>query len=389
MTNTLHLDVMDCDPQRGDCNEKNRRQAAWHEARGVRALYRRRFAGIAAIGMFACALSGCSVGPPTMERDRLDYQTALAESWKRQILLNLVRIRYADAPVFLEVTSIINQYSTEGRLNAGITLNGPVWSYEDQFGASATYSDKPTITYMPLTGEKFARSLLAPLPPATLVSLVQWGWPVDAVVQLTCSSLNGIRNQSRAPGVNRPPDPRFDELLTALRQVQINSTIATRIEKRGAAETAFIIIGREGSDQSQADICRVLELLGLDPNIREFRLVYGAVSNGKTELAMQTRSMSQLLTELAGCIDVPPEHVAGQKTFPTTRDERVPSFIRIHTSACRPANAFAKVHYRGHWFWVDDGDFASKRMLSLILLFFSLVETGGGAGAPVVTVNAG
>ncbi|MBW2174197.1 MAG: hypothetical protein JRF64_06060, partial [Deltaproteobacteria bacterium] len=47
-------------------------------------------------------LVGCSgIGPGTVERDRFDYVNALSNSWKKQMLLNLVKIRYLDAPIFL------------------------------------------------------------------------------------------------------------------------------------------------------------------------------------------------------------------------------------------------------------------------------------------------
>jgi hypothetical protein len=39
----------------------------------------------------------------TVARDRFDYITAISDSWKSQMLLNLVKIRYGDAPVFLDV----------------------------------------------------------------------------------------------------------------------------------------------------------------------------------------------------------------------------------------------------------------------------------------------
>ena len=54
-------------------------------------------------------LAGCvAVGPPTVARDRLDYVSAISESWKRQTLLNLLKTRYYDAPVFMDVASVIN-----------------------------------------------------------------------------------------------------------------------------------------------------------------------------------------------------------------------------------------------------------------------------------------
>ena len=53
-----------------------------------------------------------------MVRDRFDYGQSVAESWKRQMLLNVVRIRYADAPIFIDVTSVINNYSLSGSASA-------------------------------------------------------------------------------------------------------------------------------------------------------------------------------------------------------------------------------------------------------------------------------
>jgi len=44
-------------------------------------------------------------------RDRFDYVAAISDSWKRQTLRNLLKIRCADAPVFMDVTSVIGAYS--------------------------------------------------------------------------------------------------------------------------------------------------------------------------------------------------------------------------------------------------------------------------------------
>ena len=53
--------------------------------------------------------AGCTgIGPPTVDRDRFDYVSAISESWKRQTLLNLIKVRYLDAPVFMDVASVIS-----------------------------------------------------------------------------------------------------------------------------------------------------------------------------------------------------------------------------------------------------------------------------------------
>jgi hypothetical protein len=47
-------------------------------------------------------LAGCAlrVGPKRLPHERFDYSAAIATSWKEQMLTNLVKVRYADPPVF-------------------------------------------------------------------------------------------------------------------------------------------------------------------------------------------------------------------------------------------------------------------------------------------------
>ena len=64
--------------------------------------------------LLLAGLSGCaSIGPSTIARDRFDYITAISDSGKSQMLLNVVKLRYGDTPVFLDMSSVINQYTVE------------------------------------------------------------------------------------------------------------------------------------------------------------------------------------------------------------------------------------------------------------------------------------
>jgi hypothetical protein len=49
----------------------------------------------------------------------------------------------------------------------------------------------------------------------------------------------------------------------------------------------------------------------------------------------------------------------------------------------------ATVPYRNYWFWIDDRDMRSKVLFSFLMFIFSLTETGGKEGAPIITVPAG
>jgi len=62
--------------------------------------------------------------------------------------------------------------------------------------------------------------------------------------------------------------------------------------------------------------------------------------------------------------------------------------VRIHSGKDKPAHAFAVVHYRDYWFWIDDGDLQTKRALTAVMFFFTLAETGDTGKLPLITIPA-
>jgi hypothetical protein len=92
-------------------------------------------------------LSGCtSIGPTTIVADRFDYSAAIADSWKQQTLLNIVKLRYMDLPVFVDVASVVSGYS----LQTGVSVNGTLSTtraVRGDFlaaGLQGVYTDRPT-----------------------------------------------------------------------------------------------------------------------------------------------------------------------------------------------------------------------------------------------------
>ena len=57
-------------------------------------------------------VTGCThLGAKTVAVDRFDYSSAIADSWKQQTLLNIVKLCYMDLPVFADVSSVVSGYS--------------------------------------------------------------------------------------------------------------------------------------------------------------------------------------------------------------------------------------------------------------------------------------
>jgi hypothetical protein len=147
-----------------------------------------------ALFVLLLGVTGCnSVGPSTLTRDRLHYSCALSDSWKEQLLVNIVKTRYEDTPAFLEVVSVVSGYTVE--LGAGVSGQySPLSLRGDTFyggGVSGKFTDRPTISYAPMSGEKFARSLMSPVPVEAVWSVLQSGVPADFLLGLTLQSMGG------------------------------------------------------------------------------------------------------------------------------------------------------------------------------------------------------
>lgn len=340
-------------------------------------------------------LSGCaSIGPSTVENDRFEYSSAIAESWKKMMLLNIVKLRYGDTPMFLEIGSIVNQYIMETEIEAVAGLrSGNLLGGGVAIGGKGKFADRPTITYSPLTGKKFSKSLLAPIPPEALFSLVQSGWSAEFILRVCLSAINDHYNSSGRHMMSREADEEFTELLKVLQFIQQKGGLGARLVERNQG-TTIVFFRRDLGEDLEEKIRQLQVLLGLNPESSEFSLVYGSTAANDREIAMLTRSMLEITIELAQYVDVPEIHVLENRASRSNIPKMAPlddnrSRVQINNSIEAPEDAFITIRYRGHWFFIADTDYRSKRMFSFLLFLFTLAETGSQSVAPVLTLPAG
>ena len=350
-------------------------------------------------------LNGCAhLGPKTVPVDRLDYSTAIADSWKQQTLLNIVKLRYMDLPVFVDVASIVSGYSMQTAVSAGGTLSSQnaVQGNFATLGGQAIYTDRPTITYVPLTGEKFLRGMITPIDPKNIFFMLQAGYPADFVLGLTVEGLNGVRNRSVVAGALREADPEFVRTLDLLCQVQAAGAFGMRVEEDKAKGSTGVVFFRR--DDVPAEIvekeAEIRRLLRLPAEGERYTLTYSPVHGAANELAVNSRSMLQIMSAFASCLDVPEAHRKDGSAM--ARIEKAASGpgalsgaamsrregVRIHSGQEKPANAFAAVPYRDHWFWIENSDWQTKRALTAVMFLFTLAETGSPEKLPLITIPA-
>jgi hypothetical protein len=242
-------------------------------------------------------------------------------------------------------------------------------------------------------GAKFTRSMMTPIPPVALFSLMQANWPIPFLFRLCVKAINGIYNRTAAQLTAHEADPDFYALLDALQRIQQAGAVGLRVEGE-KGETVTVVFGRLEDAAIEADRRFIRKTLGLNPDATEFHLAFGTLAKNDREIAVLTRSMLEIMTELASNIEVPAADVAEQWVLPTLSEGTAAGpyatpLIQVHSGGTLPAYAFVAVPYHNSWFWIDGRDFPSKRTFSLIMILFTLVEPATKEEAPIVTLPIG
>ncbi len=177
-----------------------------------------------------------------------------------------------------------------------------------------------------------------------------------------------------------------------VRELQLDGSLQTRIQRATVGnETSLITFAPTKDPEAQAKRQVLRSLLGLRPGLQRFQVSYGGYSGKDDEIDLMTRSMLEVLLELAADVRVPESDVKEGRAAPgltsgQTGGTRSTQTVDILSGNKAPSGESIKVQYNGRWFWIDDTDIRSKYIFAAVMLMFSISDIGTKAAGPIVTV---
>jgi len=358
----------------------------------------------------AVLVCGCSLGPAKLPATRMDYNLAVQRSSNEEMLLNLVRMKYFEQPLFLQVGSIASSfnYNVTGTATGTFPdqrdfLKGVYYSYAPSL--SAQYSDSPTVTYTPYQGQSYAQQFLAELDFERFVVLYRAGWDIEYLVRILVTHMG---NQDFFVDSRKGYfDPETHRRLLEL------ADIIGRMDDRGELDIVTVSPGKDKPNitlmtmrfKSDALLKQVESLLDVRfkltttpeghkvaklrlTHVREQELGEESGGNGEfTTIGFSLRNCLRAMDLLSQGIQVPKELASRKSGFDL--HAQFSDIMDIRSSRTRPADAYVAVNHDGWWYSIRQEDTRSKEVLQLMLNLFALQSADPPKTTPVLTLPVG
>ncbi len=342
------------------------------------------------------AMTGCTrVGPDMMNKDRFDYTTAVGDSWKEQVLLNIVRLRYSDWPTFVAVDQIITAYTMEHTGTAKLIgrrgISDILTNDQAEAGWVGKFSERPTVLYKPLSGQKYVNALLTPAKASSILALITSGWPADHLSRVAIRSVNDHFNSNSEQGFMYRTDAEFADFVKMLKVLQRANAMKIVIQrhenKTTKVEIMFIPEKLNAVDQNRLQELKVS--LGLGAELNSFHVVRDMLTVTPDSLRIQGRSLLQVLVAMSTGVEIPEAHLQSGEApplepIPELETTDLEDLMTVKSGPQNPGDAYVAVKYSGMWFWIDKKDHFSKRSLQYALTLITILDSADSAGGTVV-----
>lgn len=341
---------------------------------------------LCSVGLAAILLGGCQttkVGPNALRSSQSAYSQAIAANLDEQLLQNIVRLRYRDNPIFLDVGDISQTNKLGGNLDIEkIPLNhlsNTTGAFAPKFNGDVS----ATVKYGQLKGKEFVQKLLTPIQSGIVWSMVESGWRPERVLNLCVERVNNLYNAQTAGG----PTPHF---APAYKNYYRWTELFTRLYR------GHVINFGEKPETNFSDLCMHIKedpvfakeisefksLADLSKDGHWFKLKDNFVDMSSTKLTIRCRTLLSMFFFLSQGVNVP-QSDKDNNLVTTTKNidgsvfdwsEISNRLLNVHFSESKayPKDAYVACRYRGKWFYVKDNDSESKSTFLLMSQIFTL-----------------
>ena len=391
-------------------------------------------------GLLTCViLTGCAIGPASLERDYPLYSQTMRDIQDEHLLLNLVRLRYLETPVFLQLTSITTTYEIDANANVSVIDDAGAGTTRGA-GIGGGYRETPTFTYSLPDSQEFFGRMVAKLSTDQLAPLAMTG--AGGYFRLGLTRINGLENVSVYSGWTDEEPASYAEFNEALRIMQelerdglidftynLTARVASSpFDELGEyssmpdGEQAGMEFWKNADDQWVARVrkrtpylrlagasindprgLRLRELLKLDPQKYSFPIVdvdfsvteMARIRDGRPaaafdpeakfgEIVIVNRSMFEILGIASRSVEVPDEHV--QAGTAVADEDVLGDMLTIKSSQEKPASAAVAVQHKGVWFYIAANDLSSKMTLLRLHSLFEVTAGRVSGAEPILTI---
>jgi hypothetical protein len=408
---------------------------------------RTRSAGLALVVAACCVAAAGCMGSWAIRGTRIHYNESYSHTATQEMLLNVVRMRYGEAPSFLDLPAVTT-VTEAGVVGAGAQAA----ALDGTFGGVFNLREEPTLSYQPRSGDNLAESLTKAFT-AELLLDVPPGNDTRTFLLAFVDSMNGVRNSPTAtsPGsriIEPNDDYRYaidliDGMTTrgalrtrvAKRDVEAHAAVPTKALPGGGKvpgvgmvtaatknyhyevsgeevtlvkESRLLALTVRHDDLDAGDFQEFTRIFRLEPGRSAYTVKsqendevdYMAESVGDQSfdepsdtLTLNVRSGYQVLAFLSKGVDVPESHVRHGKVCmfkgpdgrPFDARQITRGLFKVCVQKHRPLRSDVAVYYRGHWFYIAENDVQSRSTLSFVKFAIDLQSQSGNAG-PVLTL---
>lgn len=345
------------------------------------------------LALSLAVLSGChSFGPDQLRGTHPLYNAAIVDSINGQFLSNLVRLHYRDPTFFLDVASVAATVRLGMNGDAGANFDA---SQSGNIGFGGSYEIYPTVSYAPLQGEDFVKSLLSPVSIDAVLALTGSGWSVRRVFALCVESINGVANAPTASGPTPIKAPKHYEEWNRLSDLFEEVADENLVQARQDPVTKTLKIEIRSTPEHADAISELKGMLGLDPNLTVYNVESDAIARRSDTLHIVTRPLMGTLFYLSHRIDSPVEdQEAGYVTVTRNPDGSVFDWgqtpagrlFHVRQSEDRPNHAFQSINFYDRWYYIPNNDLESKSTFLLLTQLFRLQAGAAKSIGPTLTI---